>query len=421
MNNNIENLISGCESELTQYFSELSGRAFANERKVLHAFREAGVSSRHFSPTEGYGYDDTGRDTLDRVFSLVFKSEDALVRPQIANGTHAIFLALSGLLEPGDSMLSVTGAPYDTLQTAIGGNSKGAYNSLSRFGIKLKNIDLKCSGDTFYFDKSAINHELLSDSSVKMLYVQRSRGYSWRNAVPISAMKELFSEIKKNFPKLMIVVDNCYGAFTEEQEPTEVGADIICGSLIKNVGGGLAPTGGYIAGKKDLIERIAFRQTVPGAGKEVGSYAASYRPYFQGLFMAPHTVLQCLKTASLFAAVFQKMGYSVMPAPNADRSDIVQSIHLDTKEQLITFCRAVQAASPVESDVVPEPWDMPGYEDQVIMAAGTFVQGSTAELSADAPLRKPYTVYLQGALSFEHGRIALEEVVEALLSQESVS
>lgn len=410
----IESLINSAEKSLEPYFSVLNDIAYHNQKKVLSAFRKADVSSRHFSPTEGYGYDDIGRDTLDKVFSYIFHCEDALVRPQIANGTHAIFLALSGLLEPGDAMLSVSGAPYDTLQTAIGAG-KSIHNSLSRFGIKLITIPLKQElSDLFTVDYDSVFEALQNNPSIKMVYLQRSRGYEWRNAISVSDMEEFFGRVKKRFPHIMIVVDNCYGAFTEKLEPTDVGADIICGSLIKNAGGGIAPTGGYICGKAALIERIASRQTVPGEGREIGSYAAGYRPFYQGLFMAPHTVLQNLKTAALFAQVLSQLGFSVMPSASAKRSDIVESIRFNSEEELVAFCRAVQRTSPIESNVVPEPWEMPGYNDRVIMAAGTFVQGATSELSADAPLRAPYTAYVQGSLTYEHGKIALAEVIEAL-------
>lgn len=414
ISNNSEQLIRDAELRLETYFSKLNEIAYINQKKVLYAFRKANISTRHFAPTEGYGYDDIGRDSLDRVFSLIFNTEDALVRPQIANGTHAIFLALSGLLEPGDTILSVTGSPYDTLQTAIGcGNS--IHNSLSRFGITLEEISLsKDDDDYYYLNEEAIINAINANPTIKMIYLQRSRGYEWRNAISIATMAPLFKTIKSHFSDLVIVVDNCYGAFTETLEPTDVGADVICGSLIKNAGGGIAPTGGYIAGKAVLIEKIASRQTVPGEGREIGSYAASYRPFYQGIFMAPHIVLQNLKTASLFAEVLSKIGFKVMPAAQAKRSDIVESIRLDTEEELIAFCRAIQRTSPVESNVIPEPWEMPGYSDRVIMAAGTFVQGATSELSADAPLRKPYTAYIQGSLTYEHGKIALEEVIDSI-------
>ena len=407
-------LIPNAEISLKEYFFNLEKIAFHNQKKVLDAFRKTAISSRHFSPTEGYGYDDIGRDSLDKLFSFVFNTEDALVRPQIANGTHAIFLTLSGLLEPGNIILSVTGSPYDTLQTAIG-KEKSLPNSLSRFGIRIIEIPLiNDSGDHFSIDIQSIRAAIYNNPDIKIIYLQRSRGYAWRNAVTVSEMKPVFDMIKTEFPYLNIVVDNCYGAFTESIEPTDVGADIICGSLIKNAGGGIAPTGGYIAGKAHLIERIAGRQTVPGEGREIGSYAASYRPFYQGIFMAPHAVLQSTKTAALFAAVFSKLGYEVMPGAISERSDIVESIRFNTSDELIKFCRAIQRVSPIESNVVPEPWPMPGYNDNVIMAAGTFVQGATLELSADAPLREPFIAYVQGSLTYEHGKIALEEVVKAL-------
>lgn len=412
--NSIEKLIETAEQKLEPYFSKLNKVAYANQKKVLEAFRKAEISTRHFTPTEGYGYDDIGRDSLDKLFSHIFNTEDALIRPQIANGTHAIFLALSGLLEPGDTVLSVSGKPYDTLQTAVGAD-KTIYNSLSRFGIQLETIDLiQEKTDYCGFDLEKIINKLHEDHTVKLMYVQRSRGYEWRNAISILQMQDLFQKIKDKFPHLIIVVDNCYGAFTETCEPTDVGADVICGSMIKNVGGGIAPTGGYICGKSTLIERIAARMTVPGEGREIGSYAASYRPYYQGIFIAPHTVLQNLKTASLFAEVMANLGYAVMPSSCANRSDTVESIRFSNEEELIAFCRAIQRTSPIESNVIPEPWEMPGYQDRVIMAAGTFVQGATSELSADAPLRKPYTAYIQGSLTYEHGKIALSEVIESL-------
>lgn len=414
-NSTIEELVCNAESSLKNTFAKLEEIAYYNQKKVLDAFRKADVSTRHFASTEGYGYDDIGRDTLDKLFSLVFHTQDALVRPQIANGTHAIFLALSGLLEPGDTILSVTGSPYDTLQTAIGAK-KSLYNSLSRFGIKMTEIPLiEKAGDSFHIDTDNISIELLRDPKIKIVYFQRSRGYEWRNALSVSEMEPVFSTLKKEYPDKIILVDNCYGAFTETLEPSDVGADVICGSLIKNAGGGIAPTGGYIAGKADLIERIAGRQTVPGEGREIGSYAAGYRPFYQGLFMAPHAVLQSLKTAVLFAEVFSRLGYSVMPAASSKRSDIVESIRFKSENELIAFCRAIQRVSPIESNVVPEPWPMPGYSDNVIMAAGTFVQGATLELSADAPLRKPYTAYIQGSLTYEHGKIALCEVINDLI------
>lgn len=408
-------MIQAAEKRLGPAFSHLEGIALTNEKRVLDAFRAEPVSPRHFAPTEGYGYDDLGRDALDRVFARALQTEDALVRPQIANGTHAIFLALSGLLEPGDVLFSATGTPYDTLETAVG-LSGDEYNALSRFGIGFRKAELRDMGEE-PFDLDAILQGIEGHPEVKMLYVQRSRGYAWREAISVEKMAPLFVRVKASRPDIIIAVDNCYGEFTEAREPSAVGADVIMGSLIKNCGGGIASTGGYIAGRKDLIERISYRLTVPGSGREVGSYAASYRPFFEGLFLAPHTVLQCLKTAMLFGEVFGKLGYEVMPAGDELRADIVQSVRFLEPGELIAFCKAVQHASPVDSDVTPEPWDMPGYSDPVIMAAGTFVQGATTELSADGPIRPPYAVYMQGSLTYEHGKLALMEVVQAVLAQ----
>ena len=412
---NVNELVRTVENSLKSAFARLDEIALVNEKRVLDAFRAEPVSPRHFAPTEGYGYDDLGRDALDRVFARALQTEDALVRPQIANGTHAIFLALSGLLEPGDVVLSATGRPYDTLETAVGlsGNEP---NALSRFGIGFRMAELRETGEE-PFDAEAVLKGIVDHPEVKMLYVQRSRGYAWREAVSVDKMEPLFRLVKSVRSDIIIAVDNCYGEFTEAREPSAVGADVIMGSLIKNCGGGIAPTGGYIAGRKDLIKRISYRHTVPGSGREVGSYAASYRPFFEGLFLAPHTVLQCLKSAMLFGAVFQRLEYEVMPGEDSHRADIVQSIRFREPKELIAFCRAIQHASPVDSDVTPEPWQMPGYSDPVIMAAGTFVQGATTELSADGPIRPPFAVYMQGSLTYEHGKLALLEVVQAVLEQ----
>lgn len=408
----IEACMERAEERLTPAFKKTEKIALHNQERVLDAFRAEGISTRHFTPTEGYGYDDIGRDALDRVFARALQGEDALVRPQIANGTQAIFLALSALLEPGDAVLSASGLPYDTLQGAVGIRENYA-NALHRMHIDFHMVEL-LENDENPFNLQAIQDFLIVHKEVKVLYVQRSRGYAWREAVTVDKMEKLFKLVKELRPDVYILVDNCYGTFVEEKEPTAVGADVIMGSLIKNAGGGMAPTGGYIVGKSELIERISYRLTVPGTGREVGSYAASYRPFYQGLFMAPHAVLQSLKTAMLFGEVFGELGYEVMPKGDAKRADVVESIRFKKPEELIAFCRAVQGASPIESDVTPEPWDMPGYSDQVIMAAGTFVQGATSELSADGPIRPPYAVYMQGSLTYEHGRIALKEVVKAV-------
>ena len=407
----IEELIQKAEASCGDLFAAADKVALACTERVLNAFAAHRISARHFAPTEGYGYDDVGRDALDAVFADALCAEDALVRPQIANGTHAIFLAISGITEPGDTILSLTGKPYDTLESAVG-LTGSIPNALSRFDIRFDSIPLTENG----IDYAGAKARLTSDSSVRIVYLQRSRGYAWRNALSIAEIKRGIEFIKSIRSDVIVFVDNCYGEFTETTEPTAVGADLIAGSLIKNCGGGIAPTGGYIAGRKQLIEAVAFRQTVPGCGKEIGSYAASYRPFFQGLFLAPHTVSQCMKCAILFSSLFESMGYETLPRVTDHRSDIIQSVRFDTKEQMIAFMQAVQNAAPIDSFVVPEPWEMPGYSDPVIMAAGTFVQGATTELSADGPIRAPYTAYMQGALTYEHAVIAAKKVLNSLIA-----
>ena len=407
----IEERIIRAEARCQQAFFHTDRIARITTERVLNAFQKHRISSRHFAPTEGYGYDDTGRDALDAVFADALGAQDALVRPQIANGTHAIFLALAGTLEPNDTILSLTGNPYDTLESAIGLNGD-LPNALTRFGIRFCAVPYET--DAIDYEKTG---ELLkSDPSIRMVYLQRSRGYAWRNALTIETIREAIAFVRSIRSDVIVFVDNCYGEFTEETEPTAAGADLIAGSLIKNCGGGIAPTGGYIAGRKDLIEAVAFRQTVPGCGREIGSYAASYRPFYEGIFLAPHTVAQCMKSAILFSALFEDLGYRTLPRVDDRRSDIIQSVMFDTKQELIAFMQAVQASAPIDSFVVPEPWDMPGYADPVIMAAGAFVQGATTELSADAPIREPYIGYMQGALTYEHAVIAARTVLTALVA-----
>ena len=404
-------MIREAERRASEAFDRAEQNALICQERVLKAFQENRISARHFSPTEGYGYDDIGRDALDEVFAYALNAESALVRPQIANGTHAIFLALSGTLEPNDTVLSLTGVPYDTLESAIGLNGN-LPNALSRFDIRFDSVSLK-EGEV---DQEKAAERLMNNPTVKMIYLQRSRGYAWREALTIAKIRKAIEFVRSIRPDVIVFVDNCYGEFTESVEPTAVGADLMAGSLIKNCGGGIAPTGGYVAGRKDLIEAVSFRQTVPGCGREIGSYAASYRPFYQGLFLAPHTVMQCLKSAILFSALFEMLQLRTMPGVESERSDIIQSVMFDRKEDMIAFMQAVQAAAPIDSVVVPEPWDMPGYADPVIMAAGTFVQGATTELSADGPIRAPYTAYLQGALTYEHAVLAARSVLTALIA-----
>ncbi|MEA5059286.1 MAG: methionine gamma-lyase family protein [Candidatus Pelethousia sp.] len=396
------------EAALAPVFGQVDAIEAANAARVLEAFQKEGVAQRHFAPTTGYGYDDIGRDTLDKVFAHALECADALVRPHFTSGTHAIFTALSGLLEPDDTLLSITGKPYDTLENAIGiaGDAPG---SLRRMGVNYKQVELKADS----IDLPNVL-EALEDDSVRVVYVQRSRGYAWRNALLPKEMGPVFDAIHKKNTAAYIVVDNCYGEFTQPHEPSFYGADVIIGSLIKNPGGGIAPTGGYIGGTQKAIARIEGRLTVPGMGREVGSYAGSYVPFYQGLFLAPHTVAQSLKTAVLFARVFEEAGLISMPHSAAQRSDIVQSLRFKNADGLIAFCRSIQKAAPIDSFVTPEPWDMPGYQSQVIMAAGAFVQGSSIELSADGPLQAPYTAYVQGGLTYSHGRIGAMFAVDAL-------
>lgn len=413
---NIRKYVLQAERGILDVFMNLDDIEAYNQEKVLNAFQHNAIALRHFAPTTGYGYDDIGRDALDAVFAASLDAEDALVRPQLTSGTHAIFMALCGLLEPGDTLLTATGAPYDTLLGAIGitGDEAG---SLKRRGIFYKQLEL-ANG---HIDTPNLLRALKEDDSITLVYFQRSRGYSWRNAVSPEAMGAAFAAIKAARPDALIFVDNCYGEFTQKHEPTYYGADVIAGSLIKNPGGGIAPTGGYIAGKKTLVERIANSLTVPGMGREVGSYAGGYAPFFEGLFLAPHTTVQSLKTAALFARVFEMAGMETLPASTDERYDIVQSLRFPTAEALVALVRSIQKAAPVDSSVSPEPWDMPGYNSKVIMAAGAFTQGSSIELSADAPMVEPYTAYIQGGLTFAHGRIGVMYALDALVRAGEIS
>jgi len=373
-----------------------------NQYKVIAAMQEENVSERHFSASTGYGYDDLGRDALERVYARVFGADDAIVRPQIASGTHAIALCFYGLLEPSQTLLSISGEPYDTLQTVIG-NRVASDGSLKRLGVDYKEVSLLEDGA---FDKQNIQKAIeLYDPAV--ITIQRSRGYQWRKSIDMDQIKEIISFMRDLGSAAAIVVDNCYGEFTELIEPTQVGADIIAGSLIKNPGGGIAPTGGYIVGKTDFIERISHRLTAPGIGREVGSYAYGYRNFYQGLFLAPHIVGEALKGAILAGRVFELLGYDVFPSSKNKRTDIIQSIKFKNPDKLRAFCKGIQKAGAVDSFVTPIPWDMPGYDHKVIMAAGTFVQGSSIELSADAPMKPPYIGHLQGGLTFDHVKLGL--------------
>lgn len=379
--------------EVVPYFKQAEEISEKNTLKIIESFRDAKVSDAHFGISTGYAYDDIGRSKLEEVYAKVFHTERALVRANFVSGTHALATVLFGILRPGDELVSISGAPYDTMQTVIGYTAKSD-GSLKEFGIAYDELAL-VDGKV---DIKGIKNILKPNTKVALL--QRSRGYSSRNSLTIEDMEKIIAEVKKHAPNVIVFVDNCYGEFVEEKEPTEVGADIMAGSLIKNPGGGLAPTGGYIVGRGDLVELASYRLTAPGMGDELGASLTSNRLFFQGLFLAPHVVAEAIKGAIFAAALFEKLGYSALPQKGEKRTDIIQAIELKHPEKLKAFCRGIQKYSPVDSFATPEAWDMPGYEDQVIMAAGTFVQGASIELSADGPMREPYNVYLQGGLSF---------------------
>ncbi len=376
-----------------------------NQFKVLKAFQDEKISDYHFTNTTGYGYGDIGRDALDLVYARVFGAEKALVRPQFVSGTHAISCVLYGILRPGDTLLAITGKPYDTIHGVIGIDADDLSNngSLRDFGIKYKEIALTDN----QIDIESVLQSLRNDGSVRMIHIQRSKGYASRNSFTISEIEEAISRIRSEFKEVIIFVDNCYGEFIEEREPTEVGADIVAGSLIKNAGGGISPTGGYVAGRADLVDLSSYRLTVPGLGGECGSTFGVMRNFFQGLFLAPQVSVEALKTAVYAAKIMELAGYDVHPKAEVKRTDIVQAVTFGNKDKLIEFVKGIQYGAPIDSNASCEPWDMPGYKDQVIMAAGAFIQGASIELSCDAPIREPYTAYLQGGLSFDHGKIGV--------------
>lgn len=374
-----------------------------NQLKVLNAFQEERISDMHFTNSSGYGYDDIGRDTLDKVYARIFNTESALVRPHFVNGTHAIGCALMGNLRTNDTMVCITGAPYDTLHNIIGISGKENIGSLKEYGVNYKQVDLKDGK----FDTEAIIKVLKEDPSIKLVHIQRSTGYGWRKSFLVSEIGEIISVIKEIRSDVCVFVDNCYGELIDTIEPTDVGADLIAGSLIKNLGGGIAPTGGYIAGKKKYVEQAAYRLTTPGIGGECGSTFGVMRQFYQGLFLAPHIVMEALKGAVFCARIMEIAGFEVLPKYNDKRSDIIQAIKFNDREKLIQFCKGIQKGSPIDSYVECEPWAMPGYNDEVIMAAGAFIQGSSIELSADAPIREPYIAYLQGGLTFDHAKIGI--------------
>ena len=389
-------------AEVAKHAPELEAAALVNTEKVITAFRNNMVSDYYLKPTTGYGYSDVGRDTLDLIYAEIFKTEAALVRSQFVSGTHALAVALLGNLRPGDELVGLTGTPYDTMQSIIGYPVK-TKGSLVDLGVTYK--ELPMSGEQV--DLEAVKK--IVTKNTKMVHIQRSCGYSsLRKTISVAEIGRIIAAAKEVNPDVIAYVDNCYGEFIEKQEPTEVGADIMAGSLIKNLGGGLAPTGGYIVGRADLVENASYRLTAPGLGGEMGATLGdTQREFYQGLFLAPHVVLQAVKTAIFAAAVFQKLGYEVKPLPQEARHDIIQAIKLESKQRLCDFCIAIQSNSPVDAHVEPVPAPLPGYQDDIVMAAGTFVQGASIELSADGPCREPYNVFFQGGLTFEHGRLAI--------------
>jgi len=396
------------EQEIIDKFNQINEIKEYNQYKVIKSMQEAKLSSTDFNWSSGYGYGDIGREKVENIYSLVFNCEDAYVRPLIASGTSAIFLALSSLLRPNDELISITGSPYDTMQEAIGikGNQKG---TLLEFGIKYRevplyngNIDIKKAIDSI-------------TNNTKMIYIQRSTGYSNRKAIPVEDIAIAIKAIKEYNDNLIIMVDNCYGEFTDKIEPTDVGADIMAGSLIKNPGGGLALSGGYIVGRKDLVEQVANRSTAPGIGKECGLTFGMTRNILQGLFLAPHVVAEAMKGALLVGAVYKGLGFEIVPELDDKRSDIVQAIKFNSPEMVAEFCKGIQSASAVDSFVIPTAWDMPGYENKVIMASGGFVEGSSIELSADGPMREPYFAYYQGGLTYEHCKLGVMKSLNNLV------
>ncbi|MEA4973378.1 MAG: methionine gamma-lyase family protein [Candidatus Metalachnospira sp.] len=389
------------EAELIDKFAEADKITEYNQYKVLNAMQKNRLSDVHFNGTTGYGYNDLGRDLLEKIYADIFHTESGLVRPQVISGTHALTVALAGNLRPGDEIFSPSGLPYDTLQGVIG--IRKERGSLSEYGITYSQTDLLDDGS---FDYAGIK-EALKNKKIRLIEIQRSRGYAWRESFSVEKIGELIDFIKGIRPDVICMIDNCYGEFVETKEPTDVGADLCVGSLIKNPGGGLAPIGGYIVGKEEYVDNAAFRLTAPGMGKEVGATLGVTQTLIQGLFMSPQVVCGSVKGAMFASRLFENLGYDVLPSSDVKRADIVQSIKMGSAEKVIAFCEGIQKGAPVDSYVVPEPWAMPGYDSDVIMAAGAFVQGASIELSADAPIKPPYIVYMQGGLSWHHAKIGI--------------
>lgn len=390
------------EKEIEPIFKKIDEIKEINSIKVLSAFQECGLSEMHLHSSTGYGIDEVGRNKIEEIYAKIFNTEDALVRAQLISGTHALAVTLFGILRPGDIMLSISGAPYDTLQTAIGISKEQSKSSLKSFGVKYEQIELK--NNDFDIDEII---KRVEKNDIKLIEIQRSRGYSTRKSLTVDKIEKVIAAIRKVNKEVIIMVDNCYGEFVEEKEPTDVGADVMVGSLMKNLGAGIATSGAYIVGKKDIIELCAERLTAPGVGKEIGPSLNQNIPFLKGLFFAPSVVASSVKTAVFASRILEKLGYNVEPKFDEKRADIVQTIELGDANKLIKFCQGIQSGSPIDSMVVPEPSDMAGYDDKVIMAAGTFTEGSTIELSCDGPIREPYIAYMQGGLTYEYGKLGI--------------
>ncbi len=406
----IEEMSKQAEKELEEQFKEIDRICEINSMKVLKAFQDNNLSETHLYTSTGYGIDEPGRNKIEQIYADIFKAEDSLVRTQLISGTHALAITLGALLRPGETMLSISGEPYDTLQTVIGINEKPSASSLKAYNIEYEQIDLVNNE----FDTETIV-ERLSKKDIKLVEIQKSIGYSTRKALTVAQIENIIKEIRKVNKEVIIMVDNCYGEFVEEKEPIEVGADIAVGSLMKNLGAGIATSGAYIVGRKDLIELCAERLTSPGIGKEIGPSLNQNTQFLKGLFFAPSVVASSLKTAVFASKMLEKLGYNTKPQSNEKRGDIVQTIIFNDKEKLIKFCQGIQAASPVDSFVIPEPSDMGGYEDKVIMAAGTFTEGSTIELSCDGPIREPFIAYMQGGLTYQYGKIGILKAIQSMM------
>ncbi len=415
INENLKSLAGQCEKELKEngVFEKLEELALYNQMRVMDAFREFQVSESHFCPTTGYGYDDRGRDVLEEIFAYVFETEDAIVRHNIISGTQALCIGLFGILRTGDRMLSVTGKPYDTLDEVIGIRGEGM-GSLADYGVKYSEIAMTQDGG---IDIDAMKKALCENDDIKMVYIQRSKGYAVRRTLSAKEIGEAAKAAKEIKKDVFVFVDNCYGEFCDEHEPTYYGADVCVGSLIKNAGGGMAETGGYIAGTKKAVELCSYRLTTPGIGKEAGASLGQTKYMYKGLFYAPHTVCQALKTAVFAAKLFEKLGFDIYPLAEDERHDIIQTVTLGSGDKLLKFCAGIQSGSPVDSHVLPEAWDMPGYADAVVMAAGAFTSGSSIELSADGPMKEPYTAYLQGGLTYESGKIGILLAAQKIIGE----